>query len=148
MRKMYLSRHIVLFVSKKSVLLLIKGIVCHESSISLVSSLYLPAALFCWPQVSATSIHSTIYRIMCVCVPMPTHCTITCFGFRASHAPLGQITLYLWDEYVYSVLEEVKVRMTVCVTVCIVHILKIFYIRFLYISPVAVCDECGSVAFV
>ena len=40
-----------------------------------------------------------------VCVPMPTHCTITCFGFRARrivgvecglfsiHAPLGQATL-------------------------------------------------------
>ena len=39
------------------------------------------------------------------CVPMPTHCTITCFGFRTRwidgvdcalfsiHAPLGQTTL-------------------------------------------------------
>ena len=42
--------------------------------------------------------------VLCVCFPMPTHCTITCFGFRARrmdgvecglfsiHAPLGQIT--------------------------------------------------------
>ena len=42
---------------------------------------------------------------MCVYIPMPTHCTITCFGFRAKrrdgvkcglfsiHAPLRQITL-------------------------------------------------------
>ena len=41
----------------------------------------------------------------CVCVPMPFHCTITCFWFRArridgvesglfsTHAPLGQTTL-------------------------------------------------------
>ena len=27
---------------------------------------------------------------------------------------------YVRDEYLYSVLEEVEVRMTVCVTVCIV----------------------------
>ena len=49
----------------------------------------------------------------CVCVPIPTHCTITCFGFRTAidgiecglfpiHAQLGQPTL--------SVLEEVEVR--------------------------------------
>ena len=42
---------------------------------------------------------------VCVCVPMPTHCTITCFGFHArwidgvecglfsNHALLGQTTL-------------------------------------------------------
>ena len=40
-----------------------------------------------------------------MCVPMPTHCTITCFGFRtgqidgiecglfSNHAPLGQTAL-------------------------------------------------------
>ena len=27
---------------------------------------------------------------------------------------------YVWDENLYSVLEEVEVRMTVCVTVCVV----------------------------
>ena len=27
---------------------------------------------------------------------------------------------YVWDEYLYSILEEVEVRMTVCVTVCVV----------------------------
>ena len=27
---------------------------------------------------------------------------------------------YVWDEYLYSVLEEVEVRMPVCVTVCVV----------------------------
>ena len=47
----------------------------------------------------------TSYIKLCVCVPMPTHCTITCFGFHArwidgvkcglflNHAPLGQTTL-------------------------------------------------------
>ena len=42
---------------------------------------------------------------VCMYVPMPTHCTITCFGFHArwingvkcglflNHAPLGQTTL-------------------------------------------------------
>ena len=41
----------------------------------------------------------------CVCVPMPTHCTVTCFRFHtwwidgvkcglfSNHAPLGQTTL-------------------------------------------------------
>ena len=67
---------------------------------------------------------------MCVCVPMPTHCTITCFGFHArringvkcdlfsNHAPLGQTTLCL-GEYLYRVLEKVEVRVTVSVTVCV-----------------------------
>ena len=27
---------------------------------------------------------------------------------------------YVWDEYLYSVLEKVEVRVTVCVTVCVV----------------------------
>ena len=30
---------------------------------------------------------------------------------------------YVWDVYLYSVLEEVEVRMTVCVTVCVVIVL-------------------------
>ena len=46
-----------------------------------------------------------IIQKVCVCVPMPIHCTITRFGFHArridgvkcglfsNHAPLGQITL-------------------------------------------------------
>ena len=67
----------------------------------------------------------------CVCVPMPTHCTITCFGFHArwidgikcglfsNYAPLGQITLRV-DEYLYSVREKVQVGVIVSVTVCIV----------------------------
>ena len=29
---------------------------------------------------------------------------------------------YVWDEYLYSVLEKVKVRVTVCVTVCVVWV--------------------------
>ena len=57
--------------------------------------------------------------VMCMCVPMPTHCTITRFRFRTrqidgvkcglflNHALLGQATLH-WDEYVYSVLDEKK----------------------------------------
>ena len=72
-----------------------------------------------------------VLLIMCVRFLMPTHCTITCLGFRARridgvecdlfsiHAPLGQTTLHV-GEYLYSVLEEVEVRMTVCVTLCIV----------------------------
>ena len=72
---------------------------------------------------------------MCVCVPMPTHCTITCFGFHArlidsvkcglfsNHAPLGR-SHYVWDEYLYSVLEKVEFRMTVSVNcLCSVFVL-------------------------
>ena len=64
-----------------------------------------------------------------MCVLIPTHCTITHFGFSAMwidgiecglfsiHAPLGQITLCVGRVpiYLYSVLEEIKV--TVCVSV-------------------------------
>ena len=65
-----------------------------------------------------------------MCVPLPTHCTITCFGFHArwidvvkcglfsNHALLGQTNV--WDEYLYSVWEKVEVRVTVNVTVCVV----------------------------
>ena len=65
-----------------------------------------------------------------VCFPMPIHCTITCFRFRARQIDgvecglfqfmhcLGR-SYYMWDEYLYSVLEEVEVRMTVSVTVCV-----------------------------
>ena len=28
---------------------------------------------------------------------------------------------YVWDEYLYSILEEVEVRVTECVTVCVVY---------------------------
>ena len=68
---------------------------------------------------------------LCVCVPMPTHCTITHLGFRTRqidgvecglfsiHAPLGR-PHYAWDEFLYSVLEKVEIRITVCVTVCVV----------------------------
>ena len=59
--------------------------------------------------------------------PMPTHCTITCFGFRARRMALSVVYFksthrlgrphYVWDEYLYSVLEKVELRMTVCVTV-------------------------------
>ena len=38
--------------------------------------------------------------------------------FRITHR-LGR-PRYVWDEYLYSVLEEVEVRMAVCVTVCVV----------------------------
>ena len=62
---------------------------------------------------------------------MPTHCTIRRYGFRArridgvqcglfsNHAPLGR-QHYVWGEYLYSVLQEVEVRVTVCVAVCVV----------------------------
>ena len=29
---------------------------------------------------------------------------------------------YMWDEYLYSVLEKVEVRVTVSVTVCVVYL--------------------------
>ena len=68
---------------------------------------------------------------MCVCVPMPTHCTITCFGFRTRQIDGVECGLfsnhhrldrphYVLGEYLYSVLEKVEVRMTVSVTVCVV----------------------------
>ena len=38
--------------------------------------------------------------------------------FRITHR-LGR-PHYVWDEYLYSVLEEVEVRVTVCVTDCVV----------------------------
>ena len=66
-----------------------------------------------------------------VCVPMPTHCTITASGstqggymalsviyFRITHR-LGR-PQYVWDEYLYSVRKKVKFRVTVSVTVCVV----------------------------
>ena len=61
---------------------------------------------------------------------MPIYCTITRFAFRArridcvdcglfsNHAPLGQTTLRV-DEYLYSVLEKVEVKVTVSVTVVV-----------------------------
>ena len=62
---------------------------------------------------------------------MPTHWTIMRFGFHARQingikCVYFQITHhlgrphYVWDEYLYSVLEKVEVRVTVSVTVCIV----------------------------
>ena len=63
---------------------------------------------------------------------MPTHCTITRFRFRARQINGVKCGLFFesrtaWadhitcgNEYLYSVLQEVKVRMTVCVTVCVV----------------------------
>ena len=76
------------------------------------------------------SIRDPLNILVIVYAPMPTHCTITCFGFHArridgvkcglfsNHAPLRQ-PHYVWDEYLYSVLEKVEVRVTVCVTVCV-----------------------------
>ena len=65
-------------------------------------------------------------------VPMPTHCTIMRFGFHArwidgvkcglfleSRTAWGR-PHYVWDEYLYSVLEKVEVRVTVSITVCVV----------------------------
>ena len=76
-----------------------------------------PSTLFLWP----TSVEWFVIFVVwfldtkifkyewgytkCVCVPVPTHCTIMCFGFHArwidgvdfglfsNHAPLGQTTL-------------------------------------------------------
>ena len=39
-------------------------------------------------------------------------------NFRITHH-LGR-PHYVWDEYLYSVMLEVEVRVTVCVTVCVV----------------------------
>ena len=41
--------------------------------------------------------------------------------FRFTHR-LGR-PHYVWDEYLYSVLEKVEVRVTLCVTVCVVIVL-------------------------
>ena len=65
-----------------------------------------------------------------MCVPMPTHCTITCFGFHArwiDGVKCGYFLIthrldrphYVWDEYLYSVREKVDVRVTVGVTACV-----------------------------
>ena len=43
---------------------------------------------------------------------------LTVVYFRITHR-LGRPP-YVWDEYLYSVLEKVEVRVTVCVTVCVV----------------------------
>ena len=87
-----------------------------------------------WTHVHITYCHSLEVRNVasnCVCVPMPTHCTIMCFGFHArwidgikcglfsNHAPLGQTTLRV-GQYLYSVREKDEVRVTVSVTVCVV----------------------------
>ena len=54
-----------------------------------------------------SGVQGNLLHLICVCVPMPTHCTITCFGFHArwidgikcglflNHAPLGQTTLHV-----------------------------------------------------
>ena len=46
------------------------------------------------------------------------HMALSMVYFQFTHR-LGR-PHYVWDEYLYSVLEEVKVRVTVCVTVCVV----------------------------
>ena len=63
---------------------------------------------------------------MCVCVFQRT---ITCIGFHArwidgikfglfsNHVLLGQTTLHV-NEYLYSVLGEVEVRVTICNCLC------------------------------
>ena len=67
----------------------------------------------------------------CVYILMPTHCTTSASGStQGGQMALGvvyfQITHrlgrphYVWDEYLYSVLEKVEVRVTVCETVCVV----------------------------
>ena len=61
-------------------------------------------------------------------VSMPIHCTITHFRFHARRMMALSVVYFLilhrlgrphcvWDEYLYSVLQEVEVRVTVCVTV-------------------------------
>ena len=79
-----------------------------------------PLQQYIWPSLlihpSYMTIPLELSILNSVCVIMPTHCTITRFGFRArridgvecgifpNHAPLGQTTLRVWDEYLYSVL--------------------------------------------
>ena len=80
---------------------------------------------------------SSLFLRLQLCVPMPTHCTITCFGFRArridgvqcglftNNAPLDR-PHYVWDEYLYSVQEKVEVRVTgdcMCNYLCSVIVL-------------------------
>ena len=59
---------------------------------------------------------------------MPTYCAsgFTQGGYMALSVVYFRITHrsgkphYVWDEYLYSVLEKVEVRVTVSVTVCVV----------------------------
>ena len=71
------------------------------------------------------------FKVLCLCFPMPTHCTITCFGFHARSIDGVNVVYfrithrlgrphYVWDEYLYSVGEKVEVRVTESVTVCVV----------------------------
>ena len=82
------------------------------------------------PLVAYSYVYTWLNSV-CVCVPMPTHCTIMCFGFHArwidgvkcglfsNSAPLGadHITCGM---SICSVREKIEVRVTVSVTVCIV----------------------------
>ena len=75
---------------------------------------------------------SRIEETVCVCA---FQCEPTALLRASGFAQGGQMALsvvyfqfmhrldrphYMWDEYLYSVLEEVEVRVTVCVTVCVV----------------------------
>ena len=52
---------------------------------------------------------------------MPTHCTITCFGFRATRIEGVSVSIHAptlrGDAYLYFCAERIEVRMTVCVIV-------------------------------
>ena len=71
-----------------------------------------------------------LFLISEVCVPMPAHCTITCFGLHARWIDGVDCGLFfesrtawadhMWDEYLYNVREKVEVRVAVSVTVCVV----------------------------
>ena len=106
---------------------------CHVSVVPLIYLVYMHATLNRNKNISDLCLFniSQTFRdpimCVCVCVPMPTHCTITRFGFHArcihlgikcglffNHAPLGQTILRVGR---VSVLEKVEVRVTVSVTV-------------------------------
>ena len=71
-------------------------------------------------------IHFTYTLCVFQCQPTALLCAIHArwldgvkCGLFSNHAPLGR-SHYVWDEYLYSVLEKVEVRLTVSVTVCVV----------------------------
>ena len=66
-----------------------------------------------------------------MCISMPTYCTIMCFGFRAMQIDGFSVVYFLFmhlldiprfvgDVYLYLCTERSEVRVTVCVTVCVV----------------------------
>ena len=66
---------------------------------------------------------------VCAFVPMPTHCTITCFGFHIrwiDGIECGLFSRIAWADHIMcgtSVLQEVQIRVTMCNCLCSVIVL-------------------------